>query len=115
MNKFKVDISIQFPFFKLNEIVSYSEVKKPSGIAYILLVLINESKSKTDRLANVLENFGVPKSLHYIFADTIRYLFDEEILEKDLYFNKNEFDTYEISYFKFTTRGKKIFAEESIS
>ena len=115
MNKFKFDTTIQFPFFKLNEIVTYSEVKKPSGVAYILLVLINESKSKTDRLANVLENFGVPKSLHYIFADTICYLFDQDILEQDFYFNKNEFDTYKIGDFKFTARGKKIFAEESIS
>ena len=40
MDKFKLETSFQFPFFKLNEIVSYSEVKKPSGIAYMLLVLI---------------------------------------------------------------------------
>ena len=46
MDKFKLETSIQFPFFKLTEEVSYSEVKKPSGIAYMLLVLINESKDK---------------------------------------------------------------------
>ena len=114
MNNFKFDTTIQFPFFKLNEVVTYSQVKKPSGVAYILLVLINESKSKTDRLAKVLENFGVPKLLHYIFADTICYLFDQDILERVCDFNKNEFDTYKISDFKFTARGKKIFAEESI-
>ena len=44
MDKFKLETSIQFPFFKMNELVTYSEVKKPSGVAYILLVLINESK-----------------------------------------------------------------------
>ena len=114
MDKFKLETSIQFPFFKMNELVTYSEVKKPSGVAYILLVLISESKSKTDILANLLENFGVPKTLHYIFAETIQYLFDQDILERNFHFNKNDFNSYRIGDFKFTGRGKKIFAEESI-
>lgn len=114
MDKFKLETSIQFPFFKMNELVTYSEVKKPSGVAYILLVLISESKSKTDILANLLENFGVPKTLHYIFAETIQYLFDQDILEQNFHFNKNDFNSYRIGDFKFTGRGKKIFAEESI-
>ncbi|MEA4822005.1 MAG: hypothetical protein VB122_07280, partial [Erysipelotrichales bacterium] len=114
MDRFKLETSIQFPFFKMNELVTYSEVKKPSGVAYILLVLISESKSKTDILANLLENFGVPKTLHYIFAETIQYLFDQDILEQNFHFNKNDFNSYRIGYFKFTQRGKKIFAEESI-
>ncbi len=114
MDKFKLEISMQFPFFKMNERVTYSRVKKPSGVAYILLVLISESKTKMDRLATVLENFGVPKSLHYIFADTIQTLLEQGILEKTTPYNKNEFDSYRIGLFRFTPKGKKIFAEESI-
>ena len=53
MDKFKLETSIQFPFFKMNELVTYSEVKKHSGVAYILLVLISESKNKKDRLYKV--------------------------------------------------------------
>ena len=113
MDKFKLETSIQFPFFKMNEIITYSEVKKPSGVAYILLVLISESKNKNDRLSKVLENFGIPKSLHYIFADNIQYLMNQEIIE-EFDFYKNEFDSYLIGSFKFTLKGKKIFAEESI-
>ena len=113
MDKFKLETTIQFPFFKMNELVTYSEVKKPSGVAYILLVLISESKNKSDRLANVLENFGIPKSLHYIFADNIQTLMDQEILE-EFNFYKSEFDNYLIGSFQFTSKGKKIFAEESI-
>ena len=97
MDKFKIETSIQFPFLKMNELVTYSEVKKPSGVAYILLVLISESKNKSDRLANVLENFGIPKSLHYIFADNIQTLMDQEILEK-FNFYKSEFDNYLIGF-----------------
>ena len=113
MDKFKLETSIQFPFFKLNELVTYSEVKKPSGVAYILLVLISESKNKYDKLATVLENFGIPKSLHYIFADSIQYMIDQGILE-DFNFYKTAFENYSIGSFTFTSKGKKIFAEESI-
>lgn len=113
MDKFKLETSIQFPFFKMNELVTYSEVKKPSGVAFILLVLISESKNKNDRLSKVLENFGIPKSLHYIFADNIQTLMNQDILE-EFNFYKSKFDDYLIGSFKFTNKGKKIFAEESI-
>ena len=113
MDKFKLETSIQFPFFKINELVTYSEVKKPSGVAYILLVLISESKNKNDRLSKVLENFGIPKSLHYIFADNVQYLMNQGIIE-EFNFYKSEFDHYLIGSFSFTSKGKKIFAEESI-
>ena len=46
MDKFKLETSFAFPFFKQNELVKYEEVKKPSGLAFMLLVLINESKNK---------------------------------------------------------------------
>lgn len=114
MDKFKLETSMQFPFFKMYELVTYSEVKKPSGVAYILLVLISESKNKHDKLANLLENFGIPKSLHYIFADSIQYLIEQDILENSNFY-KSEFASYSIGSFTFTSKGKKIFAEESIS
>ena len=116
MDKFKLKISIQFPFLKLNELVSYSEVKKPSGIAYMLLVLINESNDKKENLANVLSNFGVPKSLHYIYANTINELMNEDILttKSGGYFDLNAFSSYPIGEFQFTTKGKKVFKDESI-
>lgn len=116
MDKFKLETSFQFPFFKLNEIVSYSEVKKPSGIAYMILVLINESKDKNALLSQLLENFGVPHSLHYIYADTISNLVSQEILMTRYgdYFDRNVFNSLRIGDLAFTAKGKKIFAEESI-
>ena len=113
MDNFKLETSVLFPFFKIEELVKYAEVKKPSGVAYILLVLISESKNKDDRLANVLINFGIPKTIHYIFADTIQYLINQDILS-DFYFDKNQFGEYRVGDFNFTSKGKKIFAEESI-
>lgn len=115
MDKFKLDTSFQFPFFKLNELVSYSEVKKPSGVAYMLLVLIKESKDKNAILSQVLENFGVPQSIHYIYADAIVNLINQDILTTDQEcFSRNSFVCFKIGDFSFTEKGKKIFAEESI-
>lgn len=115
MDKFKLETSIQFPFFKITELVSYSEVKKPSGIAYILLVLISESNDRSARLSNVLENFGVPKNLHYLFADELGSIIEQDILEFSIgFFDKYNFDSYEIGQFRFTEKGKKIFKEESL-
>lgn len=116
MDKFKLETSFQFPFFKLNEIVSYSEVKKPSGIAYMLLVLINESNDKNVLLYQLLENFGVPRSLHYIYSDTIANLISQDILTTRYggYYDRNMFSTIRIGDLAFTPKGKKIFAEESI-
>ena len=116
MDKFKLETSFQFPFFKLNEIVSYSEVKKPSGIAYMLLVLINESNDKNVLLSHLLENFGVPHSLHYIYSDTIANLISQDILTTRYgrYYDRNMFSTIRIGDLAFTPKGKKIFAEESI-
>lgn len=116
MDKFKLETSFQFPFFKINELVSYSEVKNPSGIAYMILVLIKESKYKTFLLTKLLENFGVPRPLHYIYADTINNLISQEILtmRSGVTFSKKKFDSYSIFDFEFTVKGQKIFAEESI-
>lgn len=116
MDKFKLETSIQFPFLKLNELVSYSEVKKPSGVAYMLLVLINESKDKNANLATVLSNFGVPQSLHYIFANTINELINEEILntKSGEHFDCKAFSSYSMGEFVFTAKGKKIFNDECI-
>ena len=115
MDKFKIETSFQFPFFKLNELVSYEEVKKPSGVAYMLLVLLNESNSNLI-LSNVLENFGVPRSLHYIYADTISNLINQDILsmKNGVQFFRSEFSALSIGDIEFTKKGKKIFSEESI-
>ncbi len=115
MDKFKLETSFQFPFFELDEIVSYSEVKKPSGIAYMILVLINESKDTSTTLSSVLTNFGVPESLQYIYANTISKLIEDDILEMRIgEFDRSDFNSYTIRDFKFTLKGKKVFAEECI-
>ncbi len=116
MGKYKLETSIQFPFFKISELVSYTEVKKPSGIAYMLLVLLSESHDKAIKISSLLENFGIPKSLHHLFSEVINNLLLDSFLQmaSNLVFRKDDFNDYELKDIEFTSKGKKIFAEKSI-
>lgn len=82
----------------------------------MLLVLINESNDKNVLLSQLLENFGVPHSLHYIYSDTIANLISQNILTTRYggYYDRNMFSSLRIGDLAFTPKGKKIFAEESI-
>lgn len=116
MDKFLIDTSFDFPFFKYIELVSYTEVKKPSGLSYMMLVILNESVDKNVNLSQALVNFNVPRTLHYIFAETILNLIDQDILEMSnkSVFQKNKFNDYLIKDIVFTNKGKKVFSEEAI-
>ena len=83
MDKFTLETSLQFPAFRLTELVSYSIVRKPSGVAYIVLVLIRDSKQRTMRMADALVNFGVPERLHHIFKDAIIDLIRQGLITSD--------------------------------
>lgn len=115
MARFVFKTSFQFPFFKMNEIVSYTEVKRPSGFAYMILVLINESKDKHMGFAQVLGNCGVPDALHGIYAREVDFLIREEILTiNDTQYRKSRFNKYRIGDFQFTEKGRKVFADERL-
>lgn len=116
MNVFNFETSMPFPLTRVTTEVHHTEVKKPSGVSYILLVIINESKDKKMKVRDLLIQFGVSIDLHPIFADEIQTLINDlEIIECTPYqYNKQHFDEYTIGNFKFTTKGKKVFKEELI-
>lgn len=113
MDKFIVETSLQFPVFKLTELVSFSEVKKPSGVAYIILVLIKDSKQRKSRLADVLVNFGVPERLHHLFLNAINDLLRQQLITSDFgnHLDPKGFKDCRVSSFSFTEKGEKIFAD----
>lgn len=115
MDKFTLETGIQFPIFKLTELVTYSEVKKPSGVAYILLVLIQGAKERTTPMGLLLTNINVPVSLHHVFAREARDMMEQGIIDCTYDgFTDDEFETLTLNQFSFTTKGRKVFAEESI-
>ena len=116
MRNFNIETSLPFPFLELNEIVSATEVKKPSGVTYMILVLLKESKNKHQRISSLLESFGIPKNLHGIYADEFRKLIDDEIIkENGIRYTTRFFSEFDLDNFVFTSRGEKVFAEEQIA
>lgn len=109
-----IKVSIPFPVLKISELVKYSEVRKPTGLDFILLVLISDSKNRSDKLVDVLKNtLEIPENLHYIFAERIRKLIDNKVLS-DFDFRPGKFYDYPIGSFELTQNGKKMFAEKKI-
>lgn len=116
MSIFKFETSFPFPIVKITTLIHHTEVSKPTGISYIILVLINESANKREKLSNLLIQFGVPQDLHGIFADEIyKLIYELDIIEiKNYEYTKTYFDEYLVGNFVFTEKGKKVFREELI-
>ncbi|MGE4321155.1 MAG: hypothetical protein AB7E61_06885 [Acholeplasmataceae bacterium] len=116
MSIFKFETSFPFPIVKVTTLIHHTEVSKPTGISYIILVLINESTNRKEKLSNLLIQFGVPEDLQGIFADEIYKLIHEfEIIEcKPFEYNRTHFSEYSVGHFVFTEKGEKVFREELI-
>ena len=115
MHNFKIETTLPFPFLKLTELVTYTEVKKPTGVSYLLLVILKEARDKKQKISDLLEIFGVPKVHHEIFSEELRKLISDNILIAKTPYNINYFHMYALSNFEFTEMGEKVFREEHIA
>ena len=79
--------------------------------------MINESQDKNVELSVLLNRLGIPNSLHFIFADTIVKLINQEMImtTDGTYFDRTYFNRYQLKDLKFTPKGKKFFLNESIA
>jgi hypothetical protein len=111
-----VETSLAFPLFELDFTISYQEVKKPTGISYFLLVLFTEEVDRSESLSQLLTIFGVPDDLQDLFADEIKELLANGLLEmnKGKSYRPRQFKDHLLGDFSLTSTGKKIFAEEMI-
>ena len=102
MHNFTLQTSMPFPFFELKNEVEFTEVKKPSGVAYMLLVLFNESKSKSYKISKLLNSFDIPSNFYEIFAQEIDTLIEHNIIKCKTSYNRLDFEDYKLSDFAFT-------------
>lgn len=98
--------------------VKYNEVRKASGIAYIILDLIQKESESNDKISDVLLKFGIPANLHYIFGQEIANLMSTDILSSHFdpsYFAKpTYFKQITIGDIELTPKGKKMFQDGAI-
>jgi len=112
----KVETSWFFPLIKYTTNTSYIEVRKASGIVYILIELIANSTNKDEKIVAILKNFGIPLDIHDIFIDALIRMIHFKIfkIKSGKKFSRDYVDTYTISDFEFTDLGKKMLAERNI-
>ena len=114
----KIKTSCPFPMLEYKVDVFYNEVRKASGIAYILLELIQKSAMGSEKIAEVLKRFGIPSDLHYIFAKELSSLVANGILKTEInssYIdNIKYFEQMTLDLFELTAKGRKMFAEGAI-
>lgn len=110
--------SMPFPLLRYKVAVKYNEVKKASGISYILLEILLKTWNSSERISDVLLKFGIPSELHYIFGKELARLIDTEIVQSNIdigYFKeKKYFSEIMIRDVRLTEKGKKLFADGSI-
>lgn len=113
-----IKTSCPFPMLCYPVTVRYNEVKKASGIAYILLELMQQSSMREENIGTLLLRFGIPTDLHYLFAKELTSLVATEIVEAAFdtsYIERPEyFGEMKMGYFFLTAKGKKMFAEGAI-
>ena len=114
----KIKTSCPFPMLEYKVDVLYNEVRKASGIAYILLELIQKSAMGNEKISEVLKRFGIPSDLHYMFAKELSSLVANGILNTKInssYIdNIKYFEQMTLDLFELTAKGRKMFAEGAI-
>lgn len=114
----QIKTSCPFPLLLYKTNVKYNEVRKASGIAYILLDLIQKTATSREKMGEVLLKFGIPKELHYIFGKEIANLIGTEILQSVYpathFLNPNYFSEIMVKDISLTVKGRKMFTEGAI-
>ncbi len=117
-NKYFVNIETawSFPIIQYTANTSFVEVRKASGIAYILIELINKSQNIEEKLVVALKNLDVPYDIHYIFGGELINMLNLRIvtMKANRELSLGLLDTYFISDFEVTELGKRLFAEGTI-
>ena len=106
-----------FPLLIYKTHIKYNEVRKASGIAYILLELISKQRSNASFRETLLK-FGIPIELHSLFGKELAGLINTEIVqsryEAALFENNRYFGEIKFNEVTLTTKGQKLFKEGAI-
>lgn len=110
MDRTEFHTSLPIPVYKLKTKLTYTEVEKPSGLMYMLMVLFSELSSDEARLSDTLVEIGVSRSLHSMMADVLKALLENEVVQINgmKTFSKSSFETYKVNDFTMTSYGNDL-------
>ncbi len=114
----QIKTSCPFPLLIYRANIKYNEVKKASGIAYILLEMIDKAANSGKKISDVLLSFGIPADLHYLFGKELAGLIGTDIIQADYpakYFTEPRyFSQITMGEIFLTEKGKRLFREGAI-
>ena len=67
----KYSSKIKLPILRYDVEISYSEVEKPSGIAYILLMMVQAAGKNDFSWQDLMDQFGLPTAMFGVFRDEL--------------------------------------------
>lgn len=113
-----IKTSCPFPLLIYKTSIRYNEVRKASGISYILLELIEKSHSSTERISEILLKFGIPTDLHYVFGNELAVLIGTDIITScyraEHFRNPRYFSEIRVEDVSLTEKGRKMFRDGAI-
>ncbi len=113
----KIETQCPFPLLIYKTIIKYNEVRKASGIAYVLLELISKQQSDI-RFREALLKFGIPIELHSLFGGELAGMISTKIIQSrfssEYFVNPKYFGEITVEDVKLTEKGKKLFREGAI-
>lgn len=114
----EIKISCPFPLLIYKTNIKYYQVRKASGIAYILLELIDKATDSDETISDELLKFGIPAELHYIFGKEIAGLIGTDIICSDYlarHFSvPRYFSQIKMGDIKLSPKGKTMFRDKAI-
>lgn len=65
---------VKLPILRYDVEISYSEVEKPSGIAYILLMMVQSAGKTEFSWKDLMDQFGLPVAMFGVFRDELELM-----------------------------------------
>lgn len=113
----QIKTQLPFPLLIYKTHIKYNEVRKASGIAYILLELISKQRSNMS-FGEALLKFGIPRDLHGLFGKELSGLIQNEIISSvylaSHFDNPKYFGEIKVNEVILTAKGQKLFREGAI-
>lgn len=110
----QIQTTCPFPILIYKTHIRFNEVRKPTGIAFIILKIIQGEQADA-LISEVLLKFGIPSDIHYLFGREIAHLIKTDILssvQNTKYFRDPwYFAEIKVGDVKMTEKGEKMFRD----
>lgn len=112
--------SCPLPVLKYPVKIRYNEVRKASGLAYILLDLIRVSGGSQEKIADLLTRLGIPSDLHDLFGEELASLCRTNIISAgfadpvQVFTNSRSFREVSVGSISLTEKGEKMFRDKAV-